>query len=148
MAAEFHWDVHVKASLLSAFFWGYFCFNILGAVASAKLGGGAVVGGAAICWSFFFLAVPLATEGGFPLLWTCLLSFGITEAPILAASSQVIATSTPPNERGLVIALRGMSLRIGQALSTLTTPFLCVMLGWRSVFQLFGIISAAVLSCG
>jgi sugar phosphate permease len=37
-----------------------------------------------------------------------------------------------------------MGLRFGQAFATLVTPVLCVHLGWRYVFQLFGVFSIVV----
>jgi len=142
MAAELKWDISAKASLLSAFFWGYFSFNIFGAALTARFGGRVALGLAAASWSACYIAVPFAAESGFRSLWACLLVFGVSQAPLLAASSHVIAVSSAPSERGRVIAVRGVALRVGQALSTLLTPMLCKTVGWRFIFHTFGLISA------
>jgi len=141
MATEFNWDVHKKASLLSTFFWGYFCFNIAGAAAVARLGGSSALSVAAVGWSICYFSVPLATECGFMFLCLSMLAFGATEAPVMAASTSVIASCCSPSERGHVMALRIVSLRVGQCLASLLTPALCEYANWRAVFMVFGCIS-------
>lgn len=145
IVSEFHFDLEAKAALLSAFFWGYFCFNLPAGLAAARYGGGVVLGTAAVSWSLVALVLPvLAEDGNVSHLVACMFLLGIAAAPCLPASSAVISVVAAPGERGRLIAVRSASLRLGQLTSTLVTPALCSDMGWRFVFRIFGLLGLLI----
>jgi hypothetical protein len=60
MASTYGWDMQTRAAVLSSFFWGYLCSQVLGALLAQRYGGVVVLGWATFFWSVFTCATPLA----------------------------------------------------------------------------------------
>ena len=63
MATTYSWDMNTRAIVLSSFFWGYICSQILGALLAQRYGGVVVLGCATFFWSLLTCATPRAAVG-------------------------------------------------------------------------------------
>mmetsp|Transcript_91667 Transcript_91667/g.163147 ORF Transcript_91667/g.163147 Transcript_91667/m.163147 type:complete len:479 (+) Transcript_91667:46-1482(+) len=141
MVNEYGWDVQAKGMLLGAFFWGYLAGNLFAGVLAARYGASLTLAAAAVLWSCLAIAVPLAADMGFSHLWLLLTFLGLAASPVLATSSALIAAAVPASERGRCLAGRALAFRFGSIVATVATPWLCMHIGWRAVFLVFGIFS-------
>eukprot|EP00930_Biecheleria_cincta_P087731 TRINITY_DN7696_c0_g1_i2.p1 TRINITY_DN7696_c0_g1~~TRINITY_DN7696_c0_g1_i2.p1 ORF type:complete len:475 (-),score=50.05 TRINITY_DN7696_c0_g1_i2:218-1642(-) len=138
MVQEYEWDLQAKGTLLGAFFWGYMVGNLLSGALSHEYGPGRVLACAALIWSALSIAIPFAADQGLTHVWIFQTLLGVSASPVMATTSALLATAVPLSERGRAIAARALALRAGYAVATVMAPFLCMLVGWRAVFSIFG----------
>jgi MFS family permease len=144
MEDEFGWSSSVDGLVLSAFFGGYTCTQILGGVLAARFGGKPVLAVAVLAWSVLTLATPLAARAGLWVLVACRVLLGFGEGVTLPAIHQVTAQWVPQRERSRFVGMTASGQYVGTALTLVSSPL--VDRWWPSVFLIFGAVGLAWLS--
>ena len=77
MEREFGWSEATDGLVLSAFFAGYTCTQLVGGWAATRYGGKVVLSFAVLCWSICTALTPAAAYVGLPVLVACRFLLGI-----------------------------------------------------------------------
>jgi MFS family permease len=127
--------------LLSAFFWTYALFQLLGVVGYLldRFDVAIVFAAAYLAWSAATAATGLATS--FAMLFGLRLLLGMGESAAYPAYSKILATHFPEHHRGLANALIDAGSKFGPALGTLVGGLLMARFGWRPFFFVLGAVS-------
>ena len=136
MEREFGWSNSADGLVLSSFFAGYTCTQILGGVLAARFGGKPVLAVAVLAWSVLTLATPLAAQAGLWVLISCRVLLGFSEGVTLPAIHQVTAQWVPQRERSRFVGMTASGQYVGTALTLVSSPL--VDIWWPSVFLVFG----------
>ena len=125
-------------SLLSAFFWTYALFQLLGVVGFLldRFDVAWVFAAAYLAWSAATAATGLA--GSFVVLFGLRLLLGMGESVAYPSYSKILATHFPEHQRGLANALIDAGSKFGPALGTLAGGLLMARFGWRPFFFVLG----------
>jgi ACS family D-galactonate transporter-like MFS transporter len=124
--------------LLSAFFWTYASFQLLGIVGLLldRFDVSWVYAGAFLLWSAATAVTGLA--GSFVTLFAMRLLLGMGESVAYPAYSKIFAVHFPEYHRGLANALIDAGSKFGPALGTLIGGMLMKRFGWRPFFFALG----------
>jgi len=96
-----------------------------------------------LLWSISTLLMGFVA--GFLSLFLLRLILGVGESIFFPGSSKIISRHVPPERRGLANAVVASALALGPALGTLVGGSLLAAFGWRVMFVVFGLVSAAWL---
>jgi ACS family D-galactonate transporter-like MFS transporter len=131
-------DPAMLGHLLSAFFWTYALFQLLGVVGFLldRFDVAWVFAAAYLAWSAATAATGLATS--FVMLFGLRLLLGIGESAAYPSYSKILATHFPEHHRGLANALIDAGSKFGPALGTLAGGLLMARFGWRPFFFVLG----------
>src|SRR5450755_2475142 len=134
-------DPAMLGHLLSAFFWTYALFQLLGVVGFLldRFDVAWVFAAAYLAWSAATAATGLATS--FVMLFGLRLLLGIGESAAYPSYSKILATHFPEHHRGLANALIDAGSKCGPALGTLAGGLLMARFGWRPFFIVLGLSS-------
>ncbi|RHY31543.1 hypothetical protein DYB32_003427 [Aphanomyces invadans] len=126
----------MQGRVLSAFFYGYICTQVLGAHWALLHGPKRVLLIGVAVWTLFdLLTIPTARTP--TLLWF------VRAEGILFPSLHVVAASWyPVNERSRLMSLVSSGVDLGTILSMAVAPLLLSAFGWPSIFVTFGGLSA------
>jgi len=124
--------------LLSAFFWTYALFQLLGIVGVLldRFDVSWVYAAAYLLWSAATAATGLATS--FVTLFALRLLLGMGESAAYPSYSKIFAVHFPEHHRGLANALIDAGSKFGPALGTLLGGLLMARFGWRPFFFVLG----------
>jgi MFS family permease len=124
--------------LLSAFFWTYALFQLLGIVGAVldRFDVGKVYAAAFLLWSVATALTGVAS--GFVLLFSLRLLLGMGESAAYPSYSKIFATHFPEHHRGLANALIDAGSKFGPALGMLVGGLLMARFGWRPFFLVLG----------
>ena len=130
--------------LLSAFFWTYALFQLLGVVGFLldRFNVAWVYAAAYLAWSAATAATGLANS--FVVLFGLRLLLGMGESAAYPSYSKIFATHFPEHHRGLANALIDAGSKFGPALGTLLGGLLMARFGWRPFFFVLGAASLAL----
>ena len=127
--------------LLSAFFWSYALFQMVGV-------SGWIVDRLNVCWvlaaGFFLWSGATAITGAarsFALLFGLRLVLGVGESIAYPSYSRILASTFPEHHRGFANALIDAGTKFGPALGTLLGGLLMASYGWRAFFVALGAVS-------
>ncbi|MGP8245643.1 MAG: MFS transporter [Bryobacteraceae bacterium] len=127
--------------LLSAFFWSYALFQLVGV-------SGWVVDRLNVCWvlaaGFFLWSGATAITGAarsFALVFGLRLVLGVGESIAYPSYSRILASTFPEDHRGFANALIDAGTKFGPALGTLLGGLLMASYGWRAFFVMLGAVS-------
>lgn len=131
--------------LLSAFFWTYALFQLLGIVGLLldRFDVAWLYAVAYLVWSAATAVTGLA--GSFVVLFGMRLLLGMGESVAYPCYSKIFATHFPEHHRGLANALIDAGSKFGPALGTLVGGLLMARFGWRPFFFVLGAASLAWL---
>ena len=131
--------------LLSAFFWTYALFQLLGIVGLLldRFDVAWLYAVAYLLWSAATAVTGLA--GSFVVLFGMRLLLGMGESVAYPCYSKIFATHFPEHHRGLANALIDAGSKFGPALGTLMGGLLMARFGWRPFFFVLGAASLAWL---
>lgn len=130
--------------VLSAFFAGYLCTQILGGWAAARYGGKPVLTVAVLLWSIFTLATPAAAAHSIGMLLFARFALGIGEGLALPTLQHLCAQWAPAPERSRFVAAVTSGQNIGTVLALLSAPLVAV--NWPLIFYIFAAAGAAWLA--
>jgi MFS transporter, ACS family, D-galactonate transporter len=131
--------------LLSAFFWTYALFQLLGIVGLLldRFDVAWVYAVAYLMWSAATAVTGLANS--FVVLFGMRLLLGMGESAAYPSYSKIFATHFPEHHRGLANSLIDAGSKFGPALGTLVGGLLMARFGWRPFFFVLGAASLAWL---
>ncbi|KAI4478821.1 hypothetical protein M0804_011567 [Polistes exclamans] len=135
MTDEFKWNLHWQGWILSAFAFGYFTSQIIGASIASRFGCKTVLMLAVLLWSISTVVTPLLAQS-IPLLIICRVILGLGEGLGLPVIFHLFAHSVPIEERSRAFGYLVAAGSVGQVVASV----ICPNLSWQSGFYLFGII--------
>ncbi|KAK9768539.1 hypothetical protein K7432_000750 [Basidiobolus ranarum] len=139
MSAEYSWSSTTRGLILSSFFYGYFCTQVLGGFLADKFGGKGVLALGAFLWSLFTLVTPWVAHN-LALLIVCRLLLGAGEGLGFPAIHSLIAKWIPHHESSRAVAAVTAASYAGAILALLiSAPIAASSLGWRWIFYIFAI---------
>jgi len=135
-------DASSTGIILSAFFLGYAIMQIPGGWLADKFGAKRVLLMAVIMWSIFTGLTAVAWSLTAMIVIRFL--FGIGEGGFQPASSKIIATIFPKEERGRAMSIMLTSGGIVSLIVPLLAAYLLGTIGWRMMFIIIGAIGAII----
>ncbi|XP_063994096.1 uncharacterized protein LOC135171470 [Diachasmimorpha longicaudata] len=135
MTDEFKWNLHWQGWILSAFAFGYFTSQIVGAITVNKFGCKTVLMSAVLLWSISTIVTPLLAHS-VPLLVTCRVILGLGEGIGLPVIFHLFAHSVPVEERSRAFGYLVAAGSVGQVVASI----MCPRVHWQTGFYLFGTI--------
>lgn len=125
--------------LASAFYWTYVAFMVPVGWATERFGAHRVLAIGVFLWSVATLLTGFA--GSILALLLLRLLLGAGESAVFPASSSLISTYVPEEQRGSANGAISFGYLVGPAIGTFIGGLLMAQLGWRPVFILFGALS-------
>ncbi len=132
IALEFNLTPIAVGGVLSAFFFGYATFQIVGGILADKFGARKVMTFAIVWWSAFTAFTGMVNNLA-TMLWVRAV-FGAGEGIAPAATWKACATWSPAKQRALTSGLMLCSNALGPALAPLFVAAVMASIGWRGVF--------------
>ncbi|CAH0548808.1 unnamed protein product [Brassicogethes aeneus] len=136
------WTGRVQSYVLASFYWAYIVSQVVGGVATQKLGTKKVFGYAQLATALCSLCIPIAAETHFMFVIALRCVQGFASGLTWPAMYALVGHWIPVPERSrFMSSFQGFSIGIG-----ITYPlagFLIAHLGWRSVFYTTGSIGVA-----
>lgn len=139
MAEHYNWSLTTQGLILSSFFYGYICTQLLAGYLSYRYGGKPVLAVSCFFWSLFTVLTPVASNSMFSLL-ICRVLLGLSEGFGFPAIQALIPVYIPREEHSRSIAIVLSGSYAGAVLANLVSPAIIKnpVLGWEYVFYLFG----------
>lgn len=125
--------------LASAFYWTYVAFMVPVGWATERFGAHRVLAIGVFLWSVATLLTGFA--GSVMALLLLRLLLGAGESAVFPASSSLISTYVPEQQRGTANGAISFGYLVGPAIGTAIGGLLMAQWGWRPVFILFGALS-------
>jgi ACS family sodium-dependent inorganic phosphate cotransporter-like MFS transporter 5 len=139
------WSAQVQSYILASFYWAYIVSQVVGGLATQKLGTKRVFGYAQLVTALCSLTIPWASETHYAFVIALRFAQGFASGLTWPAMYALVGHWIPVPERSrFMSSFQGFSIGIG-----ITYPlcgFLIAHLGWRSVFYTTG--SIGVAWCG
>jgi len=132
IAKEWGLSPVAMGGVLSAFFAGYFIFQIPGGILADKFGARKVMSVAVLWWSGFTALTGLVGSLGH-MLWIRFV-FGVGEGVAPASTWKALANWSPVRKRGVANGIMMASNSLGPALAPLFVAAVMAAWGWRAVF--------------
>ncbi|KAK9703253.1 hypothetical protein K7432_010840, partial [Basidiobolus ranarum] len=134
MSEEYSWSSTTRGLVLSSFFYGYFCTQVLGGLLADKFGGKSVLAAGAFLWSLFTLITPWVSHN-FTILICCRMLLGAGEGLGFPAIHSLIAKWIPHNESSRAVAAVTAASYAGAFLALLISAAIAAsFLGWLWCF--------------
>ncbi|XP_051174429.1 uncharacterized protein LOC127290082 [Leptopilina boulardi] len=133
MSHEFHWNLHWQGWIHSAFAFGYFTSQIIGASTANRYGCKTVLMAAVLLWSISTIITPLLAES-VTLLVICRVILGLGEGLGLPVIFHLFAHNVPVEERSRAFGFLMAAGTVGQVVASV----LCPNVSWQTGFYLFG----------
>ncbi|VDN28758.1 unnamed protein product, partial [Gongylonema pulchrum] len=140
---ELIWPKYVQGSVLSAFFWGYFCSQILGGYLAGRYGGRLVI---VLGSSILTMFSPLAATTSVYAFIAARALLGFMQGAIFPAFHTMWSMWAPPLERSLLTGVTYAGAQIGNTVVMPLSGLLCkygFAGGWPSIFYVLGIAGVA-----
>lgn len=130
MAGQFGWDASRQGLVLSAFFAGYLCTQLLGGALADRHGGQRVLAAGVAAWSITTCLTPQAAALGLPALLAMRVAMGLGEGVAFPAIHALIARGVPPERQSTAVAVVTAASYGGTALAFGLAPTIIEDLGW------------------
>ncbi|KAK9808476.1 hypothetical protein WJX73_010302 [Symbiochloris irregularis] len=143
MSKEFGWNAGTVGIVQSSFFWGYLLTQVLGGVWADKYGGKRVLGFGVVWWSIATAFTPIAAHMGLPFLLMARACMGIGEGVAMPAMNTLLSRWVPVQERSRSLAMVYSGMYAGSIAGLSLSPHMVQVLGWPSVFFIFGSLGLA-----
>jgi len=138
LARRFDYAAGAQGLILSAFFWGYFCTQLVGGWMSDRFGGRRVLGAGVAIWSLATLLTPQAAAISFPLLFAIRVVLGLGEGVNFPAIHSLTARWMLVSERARSLSLNFSGMYLGTVLALLASPMIIAAFGWPALFYISG----------
>ncbi|XP_076624577.1 putative inorganic phosphate cotransporter isoform X1 [Colletes latitarsis] len=144
---EFPWDNKIKDNILSSFFWGYVCTQIIGSIIAQRWGAQKLFSLAVFICGVATLLVPVAaTYSGWEAVCVTRVIAGLCQGTVLPCLHTLLSKWAPVEERGRMSTFVYAGGWIGNVICLLSSGLLSASsLGWPSCFYSWG--SIAII-CG
>jgi MFS transporter, ACS family, glucarate transporter len=137
---EFGFDKIDMGWIFGAFSLSYALLQIPGGWLGDRFGPRRVLTAIVLWWSFFTAVTALAW-GKWSMI-TFRFLFGVGEAGAFPTATRALSHWLPAAERGFAQGITHSGARLGAAITPTIVVFLITLLGWRSVFYIFGLTGA------
>ncbi|XP_059613114.1 sialin-like [Phlebotomus argentipes] len=141
--AEFDWDSKQQGLVLSSFFYGYICTQILGGIIASKIGGHYVFGLGIGVTAVMTLLTPLAAKFNIYVLVAVRIIEGLFEGITFPCMHAIFSRWAPMYERSRMASFAFSGSYFGTVVSLPLSSLLAVNWGWESVFYCFGALGCA-----
>ncbi|XP_068905629.1 vesicular glutamate transporter 1-like [Tenebrio molitor] len=138
---EFDWDSKIQGHVLSSMFYGYISSQLFGGWLSAKIGGKKMFGTGIGVPALLTLITPWCARRSVYLLLTIRIMEGVFEGVTTPCISALWSKWAPPLERTMLATLAFSGCYVGTLVSMPASAYLATVLGWPSIFYLFGSVS-------
>nr|XP_020491454.1 solute carrier family 17 member 9-like [Labrus bergylta] len=144
MATSFHWSKIDCGIVLGGFFWGYCFTQILGGLASDKMGGERVLFMSAASWSIITAVTPLLAKlGSHNLAFMTLARFlmGLLQGVFFPSLTSLCSQRVVEGERGFLMSTMNSGGLLGTLLAGGMGSLMLDWFGWESIFYCTGVLS-------
>ncbi|WP_353948236.1 MFS transporter [Sporolactobacillus sp. Y61] len=124
--------------ILSAFFWTYSLFGLIGGLVNDRLGARNTYGITMFIWSTFVGLT--AMSWNFLSLFIIRLFFGAGEGPQVPTATKLVSNWFPKSESAKALSLSQVGTTIGPIIATPIVAWLTVLFGWRISFIVLGLL--------
>ncbi|MFZ1888420.1 MAG: ACS family MFS transporter [Candidatus Binataceae bacterium] len=138
LARRFDYAAGAQGLILSAFFWGYFCTQLVGGWMSDRFGGRRVLGAGVAIWSLATLVTPQAAAISFAVLFAIRVVLGLGEGVNFPAIHSLTARWMLASERARSLSLNFSGMYLGTVLALLASPMIIAAFGWPALFYISG----------
>lgn len=138
LARRFSYGAGAQGLILSAFFWGYFCTQLVGGWMADRFGGRRVLGAGVAIWSLATLATPAAAAISFAMLFAIRIVLGLGEGVNFPAIHSLTARWMLASERARALSLNFSGMYLGTVLALLASPVIIAAFGWQALFYISG----------
>lgn len=135
MTDEFKWNLYWQGWILSAFAFGYFTSQIIGASTASRFSCKMVLMLAVLLWSISTVITPMLAQS-LTLLIACRVVLGLGEGLGLPVIFHLFAHNVPVEERSRAFGYLVAAGSVGQVVASV----ICPHLAWQTGFYLFGTI--------
>lgn len=140
LARRFDYAAGAQGLILSAFFWGYFCTQLVGGWMSDRFGGRRVLGAGVAIWSLATLFTPQAAAISFAVLFAIRVVLGLGEGVNFPAIHSLTARWLLVSERARSLSLNFSGMYLGTVLALLASPMIIAAFGWPALFYISGVL--------
>lgn len=139
----FAWNSSIKDTILSSFFWGYVCTQIIGSIIAQQWGAHKLFSMTLFVCSLATLLIPVAAiYGGWEAVCALRVIAGLCQGTVLPSLHTLLAKWVPVEERGRMATFVYAGGWIGNVICLLSSGLLSASaVGWPSCFYLWGIIT-------
>ncbi|XP_046416525.1 sodium-dependent phosphate transport protein 1, chloroplastic-like isoform X1 [Neodiprion fabricii] len=133
MTDQYRWNLHWQGWILSAFAFGYFTSQVIGASTANRFGCKTVLMSAVLLWSISTVITPLLAHS-IPMLIICRVILGLGEGLGLPVIFHLFAHNVPVEERSRAFGYLVAAGSVGQVVASV----ICPHMSWPNGFYLFG----------
>ncbi|KAK9511341.1 hypothetical protein O3M35_000010 [Rhynocoris fuscipes] len=137
---DFDWDSKTQGLVLSSFFYGYICTQLIGGWLGTKYGGARVYGIGVFVTALFTLFTPFIANISVYLLVALRIIEGIFEGVTYPCIHAVWSVWAPPTERSRMASFAFSGSYFGTVIALPLSGILADNFGWQSIFYITGII--------
>ncbi|XP_013416429.1 sialin, partial [Lingula anatina] len=138
---ELDWDKSLRGNILSSFFYGYICTQILGGWLAGRYGGKHVLGTAMVIAFAMTMVTPIASRTHPYLVIAARVLMGLATGVVFPAMHAVWGKWAPPLERSKLMSFCYSGTIIGNIVALSLSGFLCEIQldnGWPFIFYVYG----------
>ena len=133
MSAELGWSRDDEAYVLSAFYYGYICTNLLGGLLCRRFGSKVVLGLAVLGWSCMTMLLPAAAQTSTHAAWLARAVCGLCQGPTYASIYHIFSKAIKPEQRARAVAAANAGAPLGISLCYCICPGIEAQLGWYTL---------------
>ncbi|KAH9523361.1 hypothetical protein Btru_039832 [Bulinus truncatus] len=134
---EFDWDKSTISQLLSMFFYGYICTQVLSGWFASRFGGTRFWGWNMLASGLFTMLTPMCARISVYLLYFIRMTVGVTSGVAFPCIHAILGQWAPPHELSKMAALIYAGIAVGNVVTLASSALLCLY-GWPTIFYLSG----------
>ncbi|XP_076245186.1 putative inorganic phosphate cotransporter [Calliopsis andreniformis] len=137
---EFKWNNSVKDTILSSFFWGYVCTQLIGSIIAHRWGAHKLFSLSQLICGLVTLFIPMVAHYcGWEAVCACRVIAGLCQGTVLPCLHTLLSKWVPLEERGRMSTFVYAGGWIGNVACLLSSGLLSASsLGWPSCFYFWG----------
>ncbi|XP_055339515.1 sialin-like [Paramacrobiotus metropolitanus] len=132
------WTNKIQGMILSSFFWGYICTQLIGGWLSSQLGAKHPFGFSIFASAILSFFIPMAARYHYGAVLVIRVIQGFTEGFSYPAMHALLGKWAPPLERSRMAAISYSGVQTGTVITMILCGVLAENLGWESIFYFFG----------
>ncbi|VDN01336.1 unnamed protein product [Thelazia callipaeda] len=147
IAHEYSWNKNDAGIVLSSFFWGYACTQVIAGYLADRCGGERILRISTVTWALLTFFTPhlfdISYSTNNPMFIIILIrsATGIGQAFHLPSMASLISRHLTSHDKGRVFGICLAGSHLGTALAGAVGSLLLENLGWRALFQCVGFMS-------
>ncbi|VDM93599.1 unnamed protein product, partial [Onchocerca ochengi] len=147
IAHEYSWNKNDAGTVLSSFFWGYACTQVIAGHVADRVGAEKVLKICTLTWALLTFFTPLLFDLSYstnhPMLFIILIrsATGIGQAFHLPSMASMTSRHLTSIDKGRILGICLAGSHLGTALAGAVGSLLLETFGWRALFQCVGLMS-------